>query len=300
MTALPFDKRDGVIWMNGQFIPWQDAKVHVLTHGLHYASSVFEGVRAYGGKIFKLEEHTDRLFYSAELLGMKIPFTKDELNQAQIDAVAKGGVPDTYIRPVVWRGSEMMAISAQHTTIHVAIATWAMPSYFDPAEKLKGIKLDISKWRRPDPQTIPCHAKAAGLYMICTLSKHNAEAKGLTDSMMLDYRGYVAEATGANIFFIKDGEIHTPKPDCFLNGITRQTVVDIAKRRGITVHERHILPEELSSFEECFLTGTAAEVTPVSKIEDFTFTPGAISKTLMDDYTAEVRPSSEGKIAANG
>ena len=299
MSIVPFDKRDGVIWMDGKFIPWQEAKVHVLTHGLHYASSVFEGVRAYGGEIFKLKEHTDRLFFSANELGMKIPFTREELNQAQIEAVAHTGQKDTYIRPVVWRGSEMMAISAQHTTVHVAVACWPIPSYFDPAEKLKGIRLTISKWKRPDPQTIPCHAKAAGLYMICTLSKHDAEAQGFTDSMMLDYRGSVAEATGANIFFIKDGEIHTPKPDCFLNGITRQTVVELAQRRGIKVNERHILPEELSSFEECFLTGTAAEVTPVSQIGDFKFTPGAICKALMEDYMAEVQPK-ELKVAANG
>ena len=295
--STSFDQREGVIWYNGKFVPWADAKVHVLNHGLHYASSVFEGVRAYGGEIFKLEEHTERLFKSAEILGMTIPYSREELNEVQKQSLIKQNLTDAYLRPVVWRGSEMMAISAQKNTIHVAVATWAWPSYFSPEEKLKGLRLDIAEWKRPDPATIPCRAKAAGLYMICTLSKHKAESKGFTDAMMLDYRGLVAEATGANIFFIKDGEIHTPKPDCFLDGITRRTVIDLAKRRGINVIERHIKPEELAEFEQCFLTGTAAEVTPVSQIADYNFVVGDICKTLMEDYMAEVRPSAAPKQA---
>ncbi|SNZ20867.1 branched-chain amino acid aminotransferase [Cohaesibacter gelatinilyticus] len=291
MAGPSFDQREGHIWYNGEYVDWKDAKLHVLSHGLHYASSVFEGVRAYGGKIFKLEEHTERLYKSAELLGFEIPYSQQELNRIQIEILEKEGLTDAYLRPVAWRGSEMMGISAQENKINVAIAAWEWPSYFSPEDRLKGLRLKTAEWRRPDPRTIPCVAKAAGLYMICTLSKHKVEKEGYQDAMMLDFEGYVAEATGANIFFIKDGAIHTPTPDCFLNGITRQTVVDLAKRRGIKVIERKIRPEELGDFEECFLTGTAVEVTPVSAIDNYSFTPGTITKTLMDDYTAEVTPT---------
>ena len=288
MAGVPYDQMGGHIWFNGEFVAWGDAKVHVLTHGLHYASSVFEGERAYEGEIFKLREHTERLFYSAETLGMKIPYSVEEIDEACVATLKKQGLKDAYIRPVAWRGSEMMGVSAQKNRINVAIAVWEWPSYFDPQERLKGIRLDIADWRRPDPKTAPSFAKAAGLYMICTLSKHAAEAKGYADAMMLDYRGQVAEATGANLFFITDGVIHTPKPDCFLDGITRRTVIDLARARGIEVVERAIMPEELSGFGECFLTGTAAEVTPVSEIGSYRFTPGDISRALMDDYEALV------------
>jgi branched-chain amino acid aminotransferase len=287
--VIPFDQRDGSLWYDGKLVPWKDAKTHVLTHGLHYGSCVFEGQRIYNGTIYKLKEHTDRLFFSAAQLGMTIPFTRDEINQACIDAAAAQNIKDGYLRPVAFRGSEMMAVSAQHTKIHVAIACWPWPSYFSPAEKLKGIRLDISRWKRPSAETEPVHAKAAGLYMICTISKHEAEAKGYADAMMLDYRGYVAEATGANVFFVKDGELHTPTPDCFLNGLTRQSVIAIAKARGVKVIERHIMPDELTGFTECFLTGSAAEVTPVSEIGPYTFKPGTLTETLMNAYSDEVR-----------
>jgi branched-chain amino acid aminotransferase len=288
-SIIPFDQRDGSLWYDGKLVPWKDAKTHVLTHGLHYASCVFEGQRIYGGKIYKLKEHTQRLFKSAETLGMKIPFSQDEINQACIDACKAQGIEDGYIRPVVFRGSEMMAVSAQHATIHVAIAAWPWPSYFSPAEKLKGIRLDLAPWKRPSPECAPVHAKAAGLYMICTLSKHQAESKGYADALMLDYRGLVAEATGANVFFVKDGTVHTPLPDCFLNGITRQSVIAIARALQIPVIERHIKLEELSDFSECFLTGSAAEVTPVSEIGPYRFKPGAITEKLMTAYADEVR-----------
>jgi branched-chain amino acid aminotransferase len=287
--TIPFDQRDGSLWYDGKLVPWKSAQIHVLTHGLHYASSVFEGERIYNGRIYKLKEHTARLFMSAETLGMKIPYTQDEISAACIAAAEVQGIKDGYIRPVAFRGSEMMAVSAQNTKIHVAIACWPWPSYFSPAEKLKGIRLDISQWRRPSAETEPVHAKAAGLYMICTISKHAAEAKGYADAMMLDYRGLVAEATGANIFFIKDGVLHTPIPDCFLNGITRQSVIAIAKARGVAVIERHIKPEEMSDFSECFLTGSAAEVTPVSEIGSYRFKPGPLTETLMNAYADEVR-----------
>jgi branched-chain amino acid aminotransferase len=289
MTAVPFDQLGGFIWFNGEFVAWEDARIHVLTHGLHYASAVFEGERAYEGRIFKLEEHTERLFNSAELLGFKIPFPQDEINQACIEEVERQGLRNAYIRPIAWRGSEMMGVSAQKNRINAAIAAWEWPSYFKPEERLKGIRLDISDWRRPDPRTAPCKSKAAGLYMICTLSKHAAEAKGYADALMLDWRGQVAEATGANIFFTKNGVIHTPTPDCFLDGITRRTVIDLARRRGHELVERAIMPEELTEFEECFLTGSAAEVTPVSEIGPYRFTPGEICQQLMTDYDAEVR-----------
>ncbi len=287
--VIPFDQRSGSLWYDGKLVPWTDAKTHVLTHGLHYASCVFEGERIYGGTIYKLKEHTARLFRSAEVLGMKIPFTQDEINTACIQAAEAQNIKDGYIRPVVFRGSEMMAVSAQNTKIHVAIAVWEWPSYFDPKEKLKGIRLDISDWKRPAPDTAPTQAKAAGLYMICTLSKHAAEAKGYADAMMLDYRGYVAEATGANMFFVKDGSVHTPIADCFLNGITRQSVIAIAKAHQIPVIERHIKPEELTQFSECFITGSAAEVTPVQEIGPYKFKPGKLTETLMNAYADEVR-----------
>lgn len=291
MASMPFDQLDGEIWYNGEFVDWKDAQVHVLTHGLHYASSVFEGVRAYGGEIFKLREHTDRLIKSADYLGFEIPYSADDIDAACTEALKRQGLTDAYIRPIAWRGSEMMGISAQTNKINLAIAVWAWPSYFDPEQRLKGLKLTMADYCRPDPRSIPCFAKAAGLYMICTLSKHKAEAEGYADALMLDWRGQVAEATGANVFFIKDGKIHTPKPDCFLNGITRQTVVDLAKRRNIEVIERVIMPEEMADFEGCFLTGTAAEVTPVSQISGYNFEVGPIIQSLMDDYSKEVTPS---------
>ncbi|UPA23537.1 branched-chain amino acid aminotransferase [Shinella oryzae] len=288
--AVPFDQLDGQIWFNGEFVDWKDAKIHVLTHGLHYASAVFEGERAYGGRIFKLTEHNQRLHASAEILGFKIPYSVEELDAASVELLKRQGFSEAYVRPIAWRGSEMMGVSAQNNRINVAIAIWQWGSYFNPAEKLKGIRLDIAEYRRPDPRTAPSKSKAAGLYMICTISKHAAEAKGYADAMMLDYRGQVAEATGANIFFVKDGVIHTPTPDCFLDGITRRTVIGLAKRRGYQVVERAILPEELSDFSECFLTGSAAEVTPVSEIGPYRFTPGTICETLMNDYMKEVYP----------
>lgn len=295
MASVPFDQLEGYIWMNGEFVRWADAKVHVLTHGLHYASSVFEGERAYGGEIFKLNEHTERLHESARILGFTIPYSVDELNDACRKLLAKQGFQDAYVRPIAWRGSESMGVSAQANKINVAIAIWQWPSYFDPAQKLKGIRLDMAEYRRPDPKTAPSKSKAAGLYMICTISKHAAEAKGYADALMLDWRGQVAEATGANVFFVKNGVIHTPKPDCFLDGITRRTVIDLAKRRGYEVVERVIMPEEMADFEQCFLTGTAAEVTPVSEIGPYKFTVGEIAINLMNDYAAEVMPK---KVAA--
>lgn len=298
MAGLPFDQREGVIWYNGEFVDWADAKVHVLTHGLHYGSCVFEGERAYGGKIFKLTEHTERLFESGRILGFEIPYTVEEIDAACIEILDRMSLVDAYVRPVAWRGSEMMGVSAQDNRINVAIAAWEWPSYFKPEERLKGIRLDMADYRRPDPKTAPCRSKAAGLYMICTLSKHAAEAKGYADALMLDYRGLVAEATGANVFFIKDGEVHTPKPDCFLDGITRRTVIDLIKRRGVPVIERAIEPEELASFEQCFLTGTAAEVTPVSEIGPYNFTVGELTEALMNDYTAEVTPQASDEAAA--
>lgn len=297
IMAAAFDQLEGAIWYNGEFVDWKDAKVHVLTHGLHYASAVFEGERAYGGEIFKLTEHTERLHESARILGFKLPYSVAEIDDACRQALKRQGFADAYVRPIAWRGSEQMGVSAQNNRINVAIAIWQWPSYFDPAQKLKGIRLDVAEWRRPDPRTAPSKSKAAGLYMICTLSKHAAEAKGYADALMLDWRGQVAEATGANVFFVKDGAIHTPKPDCFLDGITRRTVIDLAKRRGYEVIERAIMPEELFGFEQCFLTGTAAEVTPVSQIGGWTFTVGDIARTLMEDYSAEVQPKARAAAA---
>jgi branched-chain amino acid aminotransferase len=285
-----YDKIDGVIWYDGKLVKWGDATMHVLSHGLHYASCVFEGERAYGGEIFKSTEHSERLKRSANVLDFEIPFSVAEIDAAKMLVIEKNNRPSAYVRPVAWRGSEMMGVSAQNNTIHLAIAAWEWPSYFDPAERLKGIRLDLADYRRPDPRTAPVLAKAAGLYMICTISKHQAERKGYADAMMLDWQGRVAECTGANIFFIKDGKIHTPIADCFLAGITRATAIDLAKRRGIEVIERRIMPDELDGFTECFITGTAAEVTAVSEIADWRFTPAKITQQLMDDYTAEVQP----------
>jgi len=283
-----FDQRDGFIWMNGALIPWTDARVHVLTHGLHYASSVFEGERAYAGSVFKLREHTERLIYSAKELGFEIPYAAGEIDAACIETLEANGLVDGYLRPVAWRGSEMMGVSAQNNRINLAIAAWEWPSYFDPEERLKGIRLDMADYRRPSPETAPCHAKAAGLYMICTLSKHAAESKGYADALMLDWRGRVAEATGANVFFVDNGILHTPEPDCFLDGITRRTVMDLARARGLEIIERAIMPEEMENFSECFITGTAAEVTPVSEIGPYKFTPSDISINLLNDYLALV------------
>lgn len=292
MALLPFDQRQGVIWMDGQIVPWQDAKLHVLSHGLHYGGAVFEGERAYGGVIFKSRQHTERFLKSAELLDFELPYSVDELEAAKAQVVQQNGVADVYVRPVAWRGSEMMAVAAQNATVHVAIATWEWPSMFNVEEKMRGIRLDIADYHRPDPATAPSHSKAAGLYMICTVSKHRAERKGYADALMLDWQGRVAECTGANVFFTKDGALHTPIADCFLNGITRQTVIELAHRRGIDVQERRIQPEELSSFNECFICGTGAEVTPVSEIGPYRFHPGNISRALLEDYAAEVRKPS--------
>jgi branched-chain amino acid aminotransferase len=288
MSVLPFDQRDGFIWMNGQLLPWADARLHVLSHGLHYGSCVFEGERAYGGKIFKSREHTERFKKSANILDFEIPYSIDDIEAAKRAVVEKNGLSSCYVRPVAWRGSEMMAVAAQNSTINVAIAVWDWPSMFDVNEKMRGIRLDVAEYRRPDPRCAPVDAKAAGLYMICTLSKHRAERRGYADAMMLDWEGRVAECTGANIFFTKDGALHTPIADCFLDGITRRTVIDLARRRGMEVHQRRIMPDELTQFNESFICGTGAEVTPVSEIGPYKFTPGNISRTLIEDYTAEV------------
>ena len=287
---IPYDKRDGKIWYNSELVNWSDVKLHVLSHGLHYASCVFEGERVYDGEIFKLEEHTSRFFHSAKRMGFEIPYSEDQINKASKNIISVQKVENGYVRPIAWRGSEMMAISAQQTKIHVAIATWEWGSYFDPKLKIEGIKLNISKWKRPAPDTIPWDTKASGLYMICTLSKHEAERDGYTDSLMLDHEGNVAEATGANIFFKdKDGNLHTPTPDSFLDGITRRTVIDIAKSKNIKVIERKITPDELKNFTGCFLTGTAAEVTPVSQIANYNFKVCKTIIELSDSYQLIVR-----------
>lgn len=288
MTILPFDDRDGFIWVNGQMVPWREAKLHILSHGLHYGSSVFEGERVYSGKIFKMKEHGLRLLKSAELVGFTIPYSAAELDEAAMAIVKKQNVVNGYVRRIAWRGSEMMAISAQHNTIHVAIACWDWPNMYKGVAKENGIRLKTADWKRPSPETAPCASKAAGLYMICTMSKHQAEREGYQDALMLDYRGYVAEATGANIFFVMDGELHTPTPDCFLDGITRRTVIDLAKAQGIKVVERHIMPDEIGKASEVFLTGTAAEITPVSEIDGHHYKPAAITKQMVDDYKALV------------
>jgi branched-chain amino acid aminotransferase len=284
MSARPFHDRDGSIWFDGELKPWREANVHVLTHAMHYASAVFEGQRAYGGEVFKLTEHSQRLRRSAELLGFEIPWTVDQINQACKDVLAANGLENCYMRPIAWRGSEQMGVSAQQSKIHLAVAVWEWPSYFSPEMKAKGLRLCIAPWRRPAPYTAPTASKAAGLYMICTMSKHDAENRGYNDALMFDYRGQVAEATGANIFFVKDGKIHTPTPDCFLNGITRQTVMDLARRRGIEVIERTIWPEELEGFEQAWLTGSAAEVTPLGEIGPWRFEVGALTQQIMKDY----------------
>ncbi len=293
MESVPYDKRSGKIWYNGEPIEWTDAKIHVLNHGLHYGSCVFEGERVYDGEIFKLEEHTERLFYSAKRMGIDVPYTKDEINSACKKIINIQKVKNGYVRPVIWRGSEMMAISAQLNKIHVAIAAWEWGSYFDPKLKEEGIKLDISSWRRPAPNTIPWDTKAAGLYMICTLSKHEAEKNGYTDSLMLDHEGNIAESTGANVFFkTKNNELHTPIPDSFLDGITRRSVIEIAKSKKIKVVERKIAPEEMKDFVGCFLTGTAAEITPVSQISKHNFKVCSLIKDLSESYQQLVRKKS--------
>jgi branched-chain amino acid aminotransferase len=296
--SLPFDQREGFIWLDGAIVPWTEAKLHVLTHGLHYGSSVFEGERAYEGEIFKSSEHSQRLRRSAEILDYEIPYSVEELDEAKRIVLERNGLKDAYVRPVAWRGSEMMAVAAQNSTIHVAIATWEWPSMFDLETKMRGIRLDIADYRRPDPRTAPALAKAAGLYMICTISKHRAERKGYADALMLDWEGRVAECTGANVFFTRDGQIHTPIADCFLDGITRQTVIGLARDRGLDVVERRILPDELPSFNECFLTGTAAEVTPVAEIGPYRYAPGNITRTLIEDFSAAVRRSLRRSAAA--
>ena len=285
----PFDDRPGRIWYDGEMVPWQDATLHVLSHALHYASAVFEGERVYDGRIFKLTEHTERLFHSAKRLDMEIPYSVAEIDDACKTVVSDLGIKDGYVRPIAWRGSELMGVSAQQTKIHAAVAVWEWPAYFTPEARMEGIRMEWSKWKRPDPETIPADTKATGLYMICTLSKHTAEANGYNDALMLDYRGYIAEATGANIFMVIDGKILTPTPDCFLNGISRRTVIALAKKRGYEVIERHIMPEDLAKATEVFLTGTAVEVTPVKEIGEHTFAPGEITRALLEDYDKEVR-----------
>jgi branched-chain amino acid aminotransferase len=288
-ALIPFDDRDGKIWLDGKLVAWRDAKVHVLTHALHYASAVFEGERAYSGVVFKSREHSERLKRSAQILDFEIPWSVEEIDRAKAETLKANNLTDGYVRPIAWRGSEMMGVAAQANKIHLAIATWAWPAYFSPELRAKGIRLCMAKYRRPAPDTAPTASKAAGLYMICTISKHEAERKGFQDAMMLDYRGQIAEATGANVFFVMDGEIHTPKPDCFLDGITRRTVIDLARARQLKVIERAILPEEMAKASECFLTGTAAEITPVGEIDKYKFTPGKVTQTLWDDFQALVR-----------
>ena len=291
MEIIPFDKRIGFIWYNGEFVEWQNATTHVLNHGLHYGSCVFEGLRVYGEKIYKLEKHTDRLFFSAQRMGIDVPYSKDEINRAHEETIKKMNIKYGYVRPVIWRGSEMMAISAQKNKINVAVATWEWPSYFTKEDRLKGISLQTAVWKRPPPDCIPTDTKAAGLYMICTLSKHEAEKNGYTDALMLDYKGRVSESTGSNIFLVINGEIHTPVPDCFLNGITRQAVIEIAKNEGINVIERDIYPDEISKAEEIFLTGSAVEVTPVGKIDNQNFKVGDITTKISSLYMKEVDPN---------
>lgn len=288
--AVPFDQRSDLVWLDGKLVPTAECQISVLTHGLHYGSCVFEGERAYGGEIFKGTAHSERLKRSARMLDFEIPYSVAEIDAAKRLVLEQNDQKDAYVRPLAWRGSEALGVSAQDNKIHLAIATWEWPSYFDPAQRLKGLRLDVAEYRRPDPKTAPALAKAAGLYMICTISKHRAEQRGYADAMMLDWLGRVAECTGANIFFVKDGKVHTPTADCFLAGITRATAMELARRRNIEVIERRIMPQELSGFAECFITGTAAEITPVAEIAEWTFSPGRITQTLMNDYTAEVKP----------
>lgn len=298
MALLPFDDRDGFIWYNGAMVPWRDATAHVLTHGLHYGSCVFEGERVYGGSVFKLTEHSERLRVSGEHLGFEVPYSTAEIDAATMQVVQANGIIDGYVRPMAWRGSEMMGVSAQQNRINVAIAAWEWPAYFTPEARLEGIRMTMSEWARPAPNTAPTKSKAAGLYMICTLSKHAAEAKGYNDALMLDYRGQIAEATGANVFMVIDGKIHTPTPDCFLDGITRRSVIELAKARGYEVIERAIMPEELANATEVFLTGTAVEVTPVREIDHHTFTVGDITRTLVEDFDELVKRPHKAAAAA--
>lgn len=296
---LPFDDRDGVIWFDGELVPWREAKLHILSHGLHYASAVFEGERCYGGQVFKMTEHHERLHKSAELMGFEIPYSVAEIDAATEAVLKANGIVDGYVRPIAWRGSEMMGVSAQQNKIHLAVAAWEWPAYFSPEARLKGIRMTFAKYRRPDPATAPVVSKAAGLYMICTLSKHDAEQRGYNDALMLDWRGRIAEATGANIFLVQDGKLHTPTPDCFLDGITRRTVIDLARERGYEVVERAIMPEELANTQEVFLTGTAVEVTPVSEIDQYRFTPGKITRELLEAYDALVQRPNDKAAAAS-
>ena len=297
MSLVPFDDRDGEIWFDGKFVPWREAKIHVLTHGLHYASCVFEGERAYDGVVFKSREHSQRLHQSADILGFKIPHSVETLVEAKAELIKRMKLSDCYVRPLAWRGSEMMGVAAQQNKIHTAIAIWQWPAYFSPELLENGIRLKWAKYRRPAPETAPTASKAAGLYMICTISKHEAEADGFQDAMMLDYRGQIAEATGANVFLVQNGEIHTPKPDCFLNGITRQTVMELARRRQMKVTERAIMPDELAKTDEVFLVGTAAEVTPVGQVGEHKFKVGPVTRQLREDYLKEVRAHKTTKAA---
>ena len=300
-TLIPYDDRDGQIWMDGKFVPWREAKVHFLTHALHYGSGVFEGVRSYGGNIFKLTEHSERLLDGCKIMDMKTDLTVEQINQACIETLKVNNLTDAYLRPMAWRGAEQMGVTAQKTKTHFAVAAWDWPSYFSPEARAKGITLKTSRWRRPAPESAPVHAKACGLYMICTLSKHESENAGFNDALMLDYRGQVAELTGANFFMAIKGELHTPKPDCFLDGITRRTVIDIAKSKGIKVIERAIMPDELALGEECFATGTAAEVTAIGKIDEHTYTVGPITTLIRDEYEKLVRmPAGEVAKKAAG
>ena len=286
---IPFNDRDGEIWMDGDFVPWREARLHVLSHGLHYASSVFEGERAYNGRIFRMEEHHERLLRSAELLDFAVPYDVPALNAAADELLQRQGLTDAYVRPVAFRGSGQMGVTAKESGVHTAIAAWAWPSYFSPEAMEKGIDLKVSPWRRPSPESAPVHSKAAGLYMICTLAKHQAEAAGFTDALMLDWRGYLAESTGANLFLVIDGAIHTPIADAFLDGITRRTVMALAELAGYEVVERRLVLEDLDKASEVFLTGTAAEVTPVGRIDDKRFTPAEVCRTLREAYAQEVR-----------
>ncbi len=299
MPSEGFHDRDGLIWYDGEMVDWRDANLHMLTHALHYASSVFEGERVYAGNIFKLREHTERLINSADIMGFEIPYSAEEIDAACIQSCEANNIVDGYVRPIAWRGSEMMGVSAQEAKIHLAIAVWTWPSYFSPEARNRGISLKTSKWRRPPPESAPVHAKSAGLYMICTMSKHEAEAAGYDDALMLDWRGNVVEGTGANFFMITEGDIiNTPPPDCFLNGITRQTVIELAKKRGYEVVERHIRPEELKDALEIFVTGTAAEVTPVGKIDELELTVGEVTKNLRADYEKLVGRSEDAVSVA--
>ena len=295
MAILPYDQRDGFIWVDGALVPWKDAKIHLLTHALHYASAVFEGARIYGTQVFASSQHSQRLHDSGRILGFDVPYSVDELDQAYRDVIKAQGIIDGYLRPIAWRGPEEMGVAAKATKIHVAVACWEWGAYFPTEERYNGIRLRMADYRRPDPMTSPCKSKASGLYMICTIEKHRAMDEGYADALMLDWRGFVAEATGANVFFVKEGKLHTPTPDCFLDGITRRTVIGLAKQHGIEIIERRIEPEEMTGFEQCFLTGSAAEVTPVSEIGPYKFTAGEITKTLMDEYSALVRRTAEDR-----